>query len=222
MRYLIRCYCTIILTGLLVASGARADENQLNSFLAQDCYYHGNFEQTRSLDFLPVPLVSSGSFVFSCDHGVVWQTLQPLFETVIYTTDSLHFRMQQHDRIDLLQGILHSNMATMLRAIMGGDTGLIENNFSVSTLDQNNMSLTPRKATVAKYLHQIDLGKEPQGLSISMINSETESTRIVISELEVFTTLSFSQCEALFKATVLACKALFTPREVADAIGSQR
>lgn len=74
---------------LLVLSGAaRADDAAVASIqqqLAPFATLHGKFTQTKKIQILSRPLVSSGDFALVKDKGLIWRTTQPIASAVRIT-----------------------------------------------------------------------------------------------------------------------------------------
>jgi len=200
----------------------------LENWLPEQCHYHGEFTQTRTLKVLPQPLQSSGRFLFDCNAGVIWQTASPVSSTLIYTAVNTHFQINGLGESKLLKGIVHNHTATMLLALMAGNTRYLHRDF-VAEPDAisdggsvGTMTLIPKNAAIKRYLAHILLKKTSGTMEISLIRNPEESTLISTSGMTHFKTDSEQLCRELFGQESVACEGLYSPASLADALQTDR
>lgn len=200
----------------------------LESWLPQTCQYHGKFEQTRTLEILPNPLQSSGVFLFDCQAGVIWRTDSPVTNAVIYTNQKRHFRVGSNNQVKQLKGVVHTNMSSMLQALMGGDVSHLTKNFTTQlitnqeTAGVDNLILSPASTSIKRHLQEIQLQKEQETMTILLVNSETERTRISTSEITTFRRPGIEECREVFGIDSLTCEGLYFPAKLADELKTER
>jgi len=208
------------LSSLLFVSQTFAnDAETIAPWLPRQCHYSGVFIQVRTLPSLPVPLHSNGAFLVNCEAGVIWQTLSPIGETIIYTSDNISFRISS--QIEQLEGIVHQQMSTMLRALMGGRPEYLLQRFSAE-IKSDTLVLIPISATVSRYFKQIELTRSDSGIEILLVNSDIANTRISVSETRPLEQPGYEACRSFFNTTSKACDALFSPAVTAESLGTER
>lgn len=184
----------------------------LSEYLPNQCEYAGDFNQIRELKDVPVPLASSGKFVFSCNLGLLWQISHPLRETIVYSADSGHFKVDDAGNITLLTGVVHNNMAKLLHALMGGDQQYLLDLFSaVEQSSEEKIILTPKSQSVARHLTQVELSKMHRPVSIRMLNGDSGTTLLEPSNILSFDGLTRQQCKSWVEHNMEACNVLFEP-----------
>lgn len=192
---------------LFLNTVAFADSNQaLDKVLAKQCWFSGNFSQEKSLKGLPVPLKSSGKFLFDCERGLIWHTATPIIDTKIYSTSSSHFSLNEKREIEVLDDVIQTTIATLLLDIMSANTESIANSFIVSSSDSNSILLTPNSAFLKRGIQSIALKKYPQqnSLLIELLDNKSQYTRIMSVKTQKGESkkTSFINCQKLFKNKV--------------------
>lgn len=212
----------LFLTALMlsnVSASASADNSLalLKSMMPTVCHFSGEFSQAKQIKTLPIPLVSKGEFIYSCDLGLIWKTQEPVTESLIFTNQKLHFLIPEKLSIENLEGVQHDFLANLLLGLMAGNTEFIEKEFDLETIEAKNgvegLSLIPKnkvvkQAILSVTLEKIDsssLGKN--GLQISITDKNLQVTRISSTEKQQYakndefsqhcTSLSADGCELL-------------------------
>ena len=243
---LMLCWCALlsITTHIKTASSQTAIVPpviaQLNSVLPKHCRFAGTFVQTKNLSGLPIPLHSSGTFLFDCELGLIWHTHQPVPETRVYTQQDLHFQIDANDDIENKDSVIQLYIADLLLGIMSADHDFIASNFSPSTkplttndentgtvasqngLNSSNITLLPTSAFLKKGLNSLHLHKTTQQLTLSLLDNKNQTTTISSTETARYATQqqSIDACIELFPTRSI-CAVLTDPSTYAELSNNQ-
>ena len=171
---------------------ANSDENlhSLKSMMPKVCHFSGEFIQTKQIKTLPIPLVSNGVFVYSCELGLIWQTQKPIIESLVFTNEELHFLVPEKRSIENLDGVQHNFLANLLLGLMAGNTDFIENEFEILRIEneQNTLTLSPKNNMVKRAILTVVLNKKTEinELEISITDKNKQTTKIVSTEKQQF------------------------------------
>jgi len=120
------------------------------------------FVQEKRIKALRRPLVSSGDFLFSRQHGVRWQTRKPFTNTVVITQDRLT-QINRHGDVETFSSSRHPMMKAMTKvftAMLAMDPDEVPRHFRVYARTQEatwTIGLAPREAEMRKLIHAIVL-----------------------------------------------------------------
>ncbi|MBX2809802.1 MAG: outer membrane lipoprotein carrier protein LolA [Cellvibrionaceae bacterium] len=175
---------------LISVSLAHSDDASLwHALLPDACFFTGDFSQKKQLAGLPAPLVSEGNFLFYCDSGLIWNSLSPFSESLIYTDNNIHYRFQKK-RLQPLSGNAHKALAKILIALMRADTAYIDKHFAVSAqlpLDDDSLvhvTLKPKRKLLQKAVRYISLKKTHQHRVLFSIHGHgDDATEITMSNV---------------------------------------
>jgi len=101
------------------------------SILPNHCHFTSNIKQTKNVEGLPVPLISSGQIFFHCKHGLIWQTIEPVKELLIFSGKYYQFKENGPNSLERLNTQESSFLSNLLQGIMGADQSYIEESFSI-------------------------------------------------------------------------------------------
>lgn len=181
----------------------------LEQYLPSDCYHTGQYRQAKSVQGLAAPLITTGSFVFDCNNGLIWHTQTPIVETLVYTEQGAHTHIKEHGALSDVDGRVQRALGTILNNLIAGDTEFILKNFELSAL-ANGFVLTPKARRMKKFLNKIELQEVPTGqhVELTLFHPHQELTQISITEKRVLTSLDQSKCDALGTVPPAACSTL--------------
>lgn len=185
------------------------------------CEYTAAFSQARSVSGIPVPLKSTGRVLFSCHHGMIWQTDEPVRETIVYTLDDTHFSINGNNDARQLNDLIHRNMASLLLPMMAGDLSALEQRFIVSR-DDDAILVRPRDEGTARFLKQIRIVESGDKADIAMIDGRDQTTSISVFGIAPLDSLDLERCRADPGGSALGCEALLFPQELAATLTSDR
>lgn len=163
----------------------------------------GRFEQLRTLTGIPRPIHSSGRFIYWRDHGLYWETQEPISQASTFTLDAIiHWQTtttpQQADRSS---SPIQRQISRILLAVFGGDIQSLEKLFdsrwssgSESGAKQWTVDLTPTMAAVKQVVEKITLsgGKYVKKLSLDASNGDT--TQIQFTNISTFAYPAVDDC----------------------------
>ncbi len=214
-RRLHQCLVSILLLAQLSDTTLAEDSAGLPP--APDCHYTADFVQRKTLPSLPVPLVSQGSLLFACDLGLIWHTAGPIQETLVYTADSAHFRVDSAGRTHLLQGVAHDFMANLLLGLMAGDSAAVTGHFDVEIVVPETVWLLKPSATVMRdFVTSIGLALIDDALNITVDGARGDKVDIATSTTEPLEGFESGQCNGTIVLPEAACAALRSPSQVAQ------
>ena len=188
---------------------------------APPCKYAAEFTQSRMVSGLPVPLVSTGALLVDCEQGLVWQTTDPIRQSIIYTATPHHFRVTDGREVDLLDDLVNRNMATTLLPMLGGNLEALDGQFDISEAG-NTIALAPRDSATRRFLKQIEAVQETNGAVVTILDGNDLTTTITISDLQSLDVVDNARCETTLSDGEAACRALLFPAETAAGLVSDR
>lgn len=155
--------------------------------LAETPIIKGNFSQEKFLSRFGRSLVSSGNFIISAEHGMVWETLKPFPSTMILGKDfMLQSRPDGQMSVMSAQGNeTFTQMASVLSAVFSGQSqGLIENFevFFFGTVSNWNIGLLPKDKMIASFAAKITMN-----IVVSNGNSAIRSIKIFEQSGDIIT-----------------------------------
>ena len=124
--------------------------------LRQPTQMLGEFRQTKTLPNLPRPLQSRGVIALSREHGISWQTTDPVPSRKIMGNAGDGAGPFARQMAEPMMHILHGNFAA-LQEMFYVDAGYTDSAGEPSAKDSWKMSLRPRSARFRKYLQVIEL-----------------------------------------------------------------
>ncbi len=203
-------------------------DEALERILPDNCIFSGEFNQVKQLDKLPVPLSSSGQLLFSCHHGLIWKSIKPFNEDLIYTLKSTHFRVIENNEPIPLEGLQHHYLAKFLLSLLSANIESIQRDFDIS-LDQSNrdtvaINLLPTNTYAKKGLDSISIKKTVaetgDELSINIIDSKKQKTKINIVNINNAKNDSKDEmnlfCHTIFSQAESTCSILSSPQQYID------
>ena len=159
------------------------------------------FTQTRDNPALAAPQVSHGRLLFVLGHGMLWQTLDPVQETLAMRGDRV-LRVGPQGQLASVRGDGRGAgmVAQMLQGLLAGDTAPVRRQFEIQASGDAagwTLRLTPKQARMAKVLAAITLRGNAylQGIEIALANGA--QTRIVFSDSRDAGPLSTLERQAL-------------------------
>ena len=197
------------------------DVPSIKQFLPQHCHYVAQFEQSRTLAALPIPLVSKGRLLHDCDRGLIWRTEIPIVESLVYSSSNRYFRIATEDKATELNGIIQGQIAMVMSALMQGNIKLLKQRFSLTITDseaRRTLVLTPVQQIVQEFIHRVRLDRSEEDVVISLDFQSGDNTTISIAEPRALDRLDYTQCQTLLEQIDQACTALFSPLVFADSL----
>ncbi len=156
------------------------------------CHFSGEFSQTKQIKTLPVPLVSNGEFIYSCDLGLIWKTQNPIVESLVFTNQKLNFLVPEKLLIENLEGVQHDFLANLLLGLMAGNVEFIAKEFEIEISEKKDnliqLTLAPKNKMVKQAIDTVVLKKQTnkKELQILITDKNQQVTRIVSIEKQQF------------------------------------
>lgn len=107
----------------------------------------GEFHQQKHLKVLHKPLISSGTFTYDQNKGVIWKTLTPVV-SVLLVNESKLLTGQGEQAVPAAFG-------KVFKAMLGGDLAALTDGFNVTGSDQKTswqLELTPKDDLLKKVI----------------------------------------------------------------------
>ncbi|WP_272932523.1 outer membrane lipoprotein carrier protein LolA [Sulfidibacter corallicola] len=162
-----------------------------------------HFDQTKKITALRRPLLSSGRFLFSADHGLYWHTIKPFDSLFLVTQSGITQREDGETTLNIAaseQPIVHGFTEIFL-ALFGGDTSALQRSFDLYFQgDQEHwtLGLKPKDRVMKRLIDHITLRgvdtvaridfHETSGdvTQISLSDVQTEPPQLTEAELDLF------------------------------------
>lgn len=174
----------------------------LTIYMPEHCAMSGQFEQKKQLPSLPIPIVSQGDFFFYCELGVVWRTVEPFEDILIYTPHNRYFRIDDKSKVSSLNGLVHHNIAKILLAMLSGDKDFFIEKFSITQTEEDSaLALEPKSQWLKKGINKITLRKTIPTNVVQLIIHSASSEVTMLSIVDV-NNRSVSAKSAAFDACV--------------------
>lgn len=197
-----------LISGWCVPALATDQVNALQEYLPSGCHHAGQYRQEKTLAGLDQALITEGSFVYSCELGLIWHTALPVTETIIYKITAEHFLLSEDNILNPLDGRVHKALGILLNHLVGGDTAYLQRHFQIETAD-NVLRLNPKKNRLKKFIQYIEISPQNKNVEITLRHGANEATKILITERQVFEAFDMECCKALLPENAFACGALF-------------
>ena len=189
---------------LLFAMPAQASDDvaaAVKAQLEQPAVLRGNFIQNKQIKGFSKPLLSSGDFIVSREHGVIWRTAKP-FPSVLKLTrdeivasegDAVTFRLsaKSEPSVRIINGLMFS--------LLNGDVAALDKQFTISgttMAGEWSLDLKPKQVALAKLIRGIALKGDAHVRDIAIDEANGDNTQIRFSDqISVPETLSVDERE---------------------------
>jgi len=180
LRWLLVAYLTLGHCSLAFSGESNALQ-EISKRLVTYSSLSGKFRQSKQLNFMDRPLVSSGSFTLGTTEGLSWLVQKPLHSEmrVINSGVFLDGKKVQDKGVGQL-------MAMIMEAFMTADARGVQQDFSASASlleAQWSLLLKPKSMMLRSVLSHIELRGDKFLEEISIFELNENSTRIQFSEV---------------------------------------
>lgn len=218
---LITLWFGLLISHVAFANAVNVDSGDkkalLRSVMPTACHFSGDFIQNKKIQGLSAPLISDGEFFFSCDIGIIWQTQSPFAEALIYS-HYFNYRVSG-DAIEKLTSLTHYGMSKIMLKMLNGDVDYFAESFSVGSLIDGELSLSPQSKFMKKAIDKIVLQKTQVDDSISLLvnihDKSQQLTKITIDNLVEYDLenkqVARRQCEKNHADKEVLCEILHYP-----------
>ncbi|MBU3020487.1 outer membrane lipoprotein carrier protein LolA [Aestuariibacter sp. A3R04] len=209
------------LSGALAAKDTQPeDEALLASVFPSGCHFSGQFTQKKAIEGLPVPLMSTGDFYYSCDLGLVWHTSEPFKDAILYVNGSNNFRADETGALTPLTGTTRYIMSNIFVRLLKGDTQYFTEEFAISPADDNAIVMRPHSDMMRRGLDSIHIQKKDTAeagvsLDIAITDATGQLTSVSIADINEYAfegkRSAYEQCQTLYSDTATWCQVLRSP-----------
>lgn len=197
-------FLTLLLSGGVLLPSAAATASS-TAFLPSQCYMSGSYTQLRELEGLDSAIETTGKFLYSCEHGLIWQTRTPEPELLIYTRSKQNYLVHPDHKVEATQSRAHRYLGSLLNNLIGGDSNKIDKDFSSEVNDQS-LTLSPKKRAMKRFLKTIRISRHEHKTHITLQHKNETQTEITVYAVTPLDALEQSHCATLFPA--VACTTL--------------
>jgi len=194
----------------LYAADSVAMNEQLSRKLRQHPVVKGEFEQLRNLAGIPRPIRSRGRFIYWRDHGLYWETNEPISQAATFTPNAIiHWQsatnLQQTERNS---SPIQKQISRILLAVFGGDIKSLEQLFESRWSSGSKIwtvDLIPSIAAVKQVVEKISLSGEDYVNNLSLVASNGDATHIQFSNIRAFNQPGVDDC-SYFEVETSLCR----------------
>lgn len=170
----------------------------------QHQFMEGRFEQWRNLAGIPRPIRSSGRFIYWRNHGLYWETQEPISQASTFTLDTIiHWQPTTHSRqANRTSSPVQKQISRILLEVFGGDIQSLEKLFDSRWNPKPEPSaklwtvgLTPKTATIKRVVEKITLSGENYISSLNLDASNGDTTRIHFTNIRAFAHPATDDCQ---------------------------
>lgn len=189
---------------------AESPPDELLEPLRQQLLIGGKFEQTRALQGLPRPIVSSGKFLFWRDHGLYWETLLPFYQATTFTTDETLQWLSPQGPAETgnARDPAQKYISRILLAVFSADLRAIDNLFDSSwQIDGNSwqVELTPANRTVAKFIERAILSGDQYIRQLQITSHNGDSNTVHFDDISAPAQGTAERCSRFSTTGELRC-----------------
>ncbi|MFA5016037.1 MAG: outer membrane lipoprotein carrier protein LolA [Methylobacter sp.] len=141
--------------------------------LAKTPITQGDFHQQKQLKVLRKPLISTGTFTYDQNKGVIWKTLTPVISLLLVNESKL-LTGQGEQAVPAAFG-------KVFKAMLGGDLAALTDGFSVTGTDQKTswqLELTPKDEMLKKIISTMVLSGDTELRDLEIRETGGNITRI--------------------------------------------
>ena len=200
----------IVVLFLILSCSELSYAKELKSVLPSGCGQVGSFTQRSYIVGIEQPLLSSGKFIFDCQHGLVWVQSAPVSEAVAYSLKGKVF-IERDNNMDMLRQRHHKEMGRLLNKIFSSDESYLEKRFSVTPFENDDsiLLLEPKSARYKKVFSNLTLKKDERGALITIVLKNGERRELQLKELEQLSEVTKQGCVRFIEPFQLVCSELF-------------
>jgi outer membrane lipoprotein-sorting protein len=167
--------------------------NEISEKIAQYPVIRAEFTQTKQMQALKRPLITTGQFTYAQSDGVLWQIVQPyrisyvLGEDKIVEIDASGLRKERGLRE--VAGL--AQVGRVFRAVLGANASALHSYFDMSVqreagVDQWQLMLKPKQQQIAKSLSLITITGSQFVETIVMTEASGDNTTLRFKNIQGF------------------------------------
>ncbi len=174
---------------LTVTTIAQADADLLAELTRRSAAIEaleGSFVQTKSIAVLPVPITSTGKFSFDRKVGVLWETLEPVRNSLQISAGTIKFEDAQGKSLLEGQGPAAGAevIARIFSGVIAGDLAALNEYFVATSAGSSTkwqIILVPRSPNLAAYIKKIELQGHEITEQLDIAEANGDATRIQLT-----------------------------------------
>jgi len=151
---------------------------QSNARLVRTTVTQGMFQQEKHLKFLRKPLISTGTFTYDQNKGVIWKTITPI-PSILLVNDA-------HLLIGEGEQALPPAFGRVFKALLGGELNRLSEGFEIIGKEQKTswqLQLTPKDELLKKAIKSITLSGDSELRQLELNELNSNLTIIKFSEI---------------------------------------
>jgi len=170
-----------LLLYLLAFGQGVASETALSEIaarLAKSPITHGDFRQQKQIKVLHKPLISTGTFTYDQNKGVIWKTLTPVASLLLVNESKLLTGQGEQ--------AMPAAFGKVFKAMLGGDLAALTDGFAVTGSDQKiswRLELTPKDEMLKKIISSILLSGDTELRKLEIREANGNITDIAFANI---------------------------------------
>lgn len=150
---------TLFLSLLLCGQGFASEDvlTEIAARLAKTPITQGEFHQQKHLKVLHKPLISTGTFTYDQNKGVIWKTLTPVASLLLVNESKLLTGQGEQ--------ALPAAFGKVFKAMLGGNLEVLTDGFSVTGTDKKTswqLELAPKDEMLKRIISTIALSGDTE------------------------------------------------------------
>ncbi|WP_410498066.1 LolA family protein [Chitinibacter sp. S2-10] len=191
MKFKIFCGALLLLASQLHA--ALLDDVKARVTLKDS--QRGEFRQEKNIASLSKPLVSSGTFIYLKQRGLLWQLEKPYASDAIITGETLIQRVKGKTivKVDAKSQPGYSAVSRVFMALVGSDWRVLEQDFTITgKVDGTRwqLELTPKGGLFASFANTLTLTGNSTLQQLDIAEKNGDSTHYTFSNVSAVGKLS--------------------------------
>jgi Outer membrane lipoprotein carrier protein LolA len=173
-------FVKVLLILIISINTSYADDvlTRITSHLSKTPVTQGTFQQEKHLKFLRKPLLSSGSFTYDQNKGVIWKTITPIPSLMVINDE--HLLTAQGEKA------LPTAFGRVFQSLLGGELNRLAEGFEIIGKEQKTswqLQLTPKDELLKKVIKIILLSGDSELRLLEIQEENSNLTRIQFSEI---------------------------------------
>jgi outer membrane lipoprotein-sorting protein len=170
----------LLLYGLMLGSAFSDDAvlAQIAARMVKTPIVQGDFRQQKQIKVLRKPLVSTGTFTYDQNKGVIWKTLTPVASLLLVNEAKL-LTGQGEQTVPAAFG-------KVFKAMLGGDLAALTDSFNAKGTEQQNswlLELTPKDDLLKKVIAAIKLSGDTELRELEIQETSGNVSRIAFDNI---------------------------------------
>lgn len=169
----------ILLLLVLTVGQSHADDvlAKITVRLAKASIAQGEFHQEKQLKILRKPLLSSGTFTYDKNKGVLWKTLTPMPSLLLVKETQLSTNQGRQS--------VPPAFGKVFKALLGGDLSSLAETFNMSATDGLSwqLQLTPKDELLKRAISNIKLTGDSELRQLDLLERTGNQTHISFNQI---------------------------------------